>query len=206
MLACGGFVLDVTPDYATPAFFVPIALGTLLLVALPGFFLLRKAIVHLPASEALIVYGGREPRVYLHRAVVIPTFQKPERVDLSTKTLRLVRRGMEALLTRDDRVEIDFVVQIRVDATSDAILRVGKRFGGPMTFETAPIQEVFGPRILSRAASVVARSTYAEITRDRRRVEQDILAGLNDLDGFVIDALSIERVELPSPEHRGPFR
>jgi uncharacterized membrane protein YqiK len=192
------------------ALIVPLVAVFAVLVWAGGFLLIfAKCFRRVKPHEAILVSGtGREPRVVRNGGVMVfPIIHTAETVDLSKKILRLTRRGRDALLTKDDRVELDVVITLRVNDTSDDILKAAQRVGAERSYRSDAIQELFGPRILSAVASVASETRVDQILSERAYLESRIFEAIGkDLDGFVIDSLSLERVERAAAEHVGPFR
>lgn len=187
---------------------IAVALAAMVVIGLGVLALVKAFFVRVKPNEALVVTTTQGRRVLLTGGIVFPIVQSAEPIDLSLKTLRIERRGPNALVTHDEqRVDVDVVVTLRVNTNVEDMLKAAERIGCAKTYDPKAIEDLFSPSFTSAILGVVRHFTAKELERDRSDVEAKILQVIGtDLEGYVIDTLSLGRIEPASVESAGPFR
>lgn len=164
--------------------------------------LLRR--IH-PVPSGAVLYvtsvGGKA------RICTAPTFVPPgssaELLDITTKTITIVRDAKRPLRCRDDipaRARLTFVVGTR--DTPEDILRLRKRVSAAGLASTDYLHELLAPNFEQAIEAVVAQLDYEDLCRQRLDVQDEVLRTIgNDLDGLRLDSLAITDVHhLPLAE------
>jgi uncharacterized membrane protein YqiK len=184
------------------------AVGAMVIIVFGMLVMVKSFFVRVKPNEALIVTTTRGRVVFRTGGVVFPIVQSAEPIDLSIKTLRLERRGANALLTKDDaRVVVDIVVTMRINETVEDMLKAAERVGCKKTYEQKTLEDLFTASFTSAVLEVVRYFTANDLDRNRSEAEDKILQVIgNDLQGYVIEKLALERVATANMESAGPFR
>lgn len=178
------------------------ALGGMLVVIVLLAIFLKFSLVHVRASEALVVYApGREPRVSFRGMLVFP-FHTHEVVDLSAKELVFERRGKTALRCRDGaRADLTLVVRLGVNPTSEDVLRAARALGSGRTGDLESVRARFAAKLGAALDDVVTKVDFAELSSRHMEVEDRLLDVVGrDLDGYVVHEAHLRDAAPASPE------
>jgi uncharacterized membrane protein YqiK len=187
---------------------ISVAVGAMIVFILGLLFVVAKFFVRVKPNEALVATTPRGRIVMRNGGIVLPLLQRGETIDLSMKTVRIERRGIHALLTKDDeRVEVDVVMALRINQTSEDILKVAERVGCEKTYDPKTVEELFKAPFTSAIVEVVRQLTVREVESKRSETQDQILQVLGkDLQGYIVESVAIDRVERAGLESAGPFR
>jgi flotillin len=185
-----------------------IAVGSLVVIVLGMLLLVQRFYRRVPPGTALVVTRAGQPIVAKSGLMVFPVINSAEPIDLTAKVIRVQRTGRDALLTNDDvRVDLDVSFTIRVEETTDGILKVASTFGCAKVSDPAALDSHFRPTFASALATVVQSLSFDELAAQREKVQDHLLVVVSDsLGGFVLDTVAIERVERTASDAAGPFR
>lgn len=185
-----------------------VAIGAMVVIAVGALIMIKKLFVRVKPNEALIVSTPQGKRVLLTGGVVLPIIHAAEPIDLSLKTLRIERRGANALVTHDDeRVEVDVVIALRVNKTTEDMIKVAEQIGCAKTYEQKTVEDLFSATFTSAIIEVVRYFTRRDLDRNRSEAADRILDVIGkDLQGYVVELVSLERVGEANMESAGPFR
>lgn len=146
-----------------------------------------------PANQALIVTTPAGPRVAMSGGgiLVYPVINSAEVIDLSFRALTIDLKGVK---TKDDvRVDVTAAFRLRVGATAEDILTVGRTVGCARAIDPTALRELFGSRCTNALTAAVRATRHADL---RVELEDRALQELgSDLSGYVADGLGIESVE-----------
>ena len=179
-----------------------VAVGGMLVVIVLLAILLKVSLVHVRASEALVVYApGREPRVSFRGMLVLP-FHTHEIVDLSAKELVLERRGEDAPRCRDGaRADLKLVVRLGVNPTSEDVLLAARALGSGRTGDVEAVRARFAAKLGAALDDVVTKVDRADVYSRRVELEDRIIEAVGrDLDGYVVHEAHLRDAATPSPE------
>jgi uncharacterized membrane protein YqiK len=165
-----------------------LAFGVMLLVLVGLVVVLRFALVHTRASEALVMYApGREPRVSFRGGLVLP-FQSHEIVDLSAKELVLERRGRSSLRCRDSlRADVVLSVSVAVNPTSEDVIHAARALGHGKTHDLEAVRQRFAAKLGAALDEVALAVDYDDLFSRRVEIEDRFVEAIGrDLDGFAV--------------------
>ena len=165
-----------------------------------------KGIVRVDQGHALVVGKLGTTSVHFGRAFVVPYLHRAEVVDLRVKTIRVDRRGKDALSCRDGiRVDLVADFQVRVDPTAEGVLAVANTFGAARTSDAAAIEELFHGKFASVLAATAKHYEFEQLDEERGKFRQEVIEEIGtDLGGFVLDDLSIVTLEQAPIEQYDP--
>lgn len=171
---------------------VIVAITTLMMIGMLVMFLrlMRKV----PAGRALIINKvSMEPMVTFSGGIVLPIVHSAEEMDVTTKVLRLERRGRDGLHCRDHySVDLELDFHIRVDHEPDEVLRVAKNVGAERARDPEVLRELFLGKFQEAVAAVVSELDLEQLRREREQVRDRILKVIGlDLGGYVLLDLAI---------------
>ncbi|HEY4117483.1 MAG TPA: hypothetical protein VGM56_06485 [Byssovorax sp.] len=180
---------------AVAAAFVLI-LGTLALVA--------RFYRQVEQGKALIVNTMRnEPVVTFTGAVVYPIINRAEVMDLSVKTIEIDRRGKEGLICNDNiRADINVTFFVRVNKTSDDVLKVAQSIGCVRASDHATLKELYTAKFAEALKTVGKHFDFEELYKKRDEFKDKIIEIIGkDLNGFILDDAAIDYLEQTPLEH-----
>lgn len=173
-----------------------IAIGSFLLIGI--FVFIAKCWRQVAQGQALIVNKmGSEPKVTFTGAVVIPIFNKAEVMDLSVKTIEINRRGKEGLICNDNiRADIKVTFFVRVNKTTDDVLRVAQSIGCARASQQATLEELFSAKFSEALKTVGKQMEFEQLYTQRDVFKDRIIAVIGkDLNGYVLDDAAIDFLE-----------
>ena len=131
--------------------------GTILFLVVVGFIvlvtfgmvgLIKSFYIKVPQGTALIINDLKStPRVSFTGALVLPVIHKKEFMKISLLTLEIDRRGKDGLICRDNlRADITVAFFLRVNETSDDVLKVAKNIGVDRASDHAAVSTLFNAK------------------------------------------------------------
>ncbi len=159
-------------------------------------------------NEALVITTPNGVHVERRGRIVIPFLHQAESVDLSTKQLRVERKGREAPTTKDG-VQTDLVVvfYLHVNDTHEDVLKAAKRIGTERLRDATALKELLAPQLASAIDTLTRALVFENLEREREKVEDELTKIVDEnLDGLTVDRAVLERVERTPVEQAGPFR
>jgi uncharacterized membrane protein YqiK len=157
-----------------------------------------RARVRVPAGSALVIHRtSGEPRVSFSDAIVPPFVARSELVDCSVHTLAIACEGREALRCRNDvRVDVRAEFMIRINRTTEDVLRVVQTLGSQRAGDREALRKLFAGKFVDGIATVLAHVSVDELGRTRAEIRDRVLEVIGvDLNGFVLDDLAFTRLE-----------
>ena len=171
-------------------------------VVLIGVILFMAMRVHQVAASgtAIIVYKGRKRGnidVRFGRAWVWPIIQNMERIDINMKTVMVERRGAEGVICRDNiRADISFSFFVKVNKTTEDIIRVAESFGCGRAADSKEIEALFAAKFSEAIKTIVKRIDFEELYNQRDYFRDTIIEAIgDDLNGFSLEDLAIDYLE-----------
>jgi uncharacterized membrane protein YqiK len=158
-------------------------------------------------GQALVVSGSRR-RVVFTRTIVLPIIERAEAIDVSTRTLVIDPEPPELLVTKDNqRLTYRATFYVGVNRTREDVLRVADALGCARASDPAAVDALFRPKLVSGLRLAAHEMTYKELQDGRERLQDEVLMVIGqDLNGFVLQDLVIDRIEPADPGSAGPFR
>lgn len=182
--------------------------GGALLVVLAFLLVILRLQLRTPrAGQALVITGSRR-RVAFARTLVLPVVERAETLDISTRVLVIEPDGGELLITRDNqRLTYRATFNIGVSRTAEDVLQVADALGCERASDPAAIEALFRPRLVSGLRLAAHRMTHQDL-QDRRDALQDavMMEIGQDLNGFVLEDLVVDRIAPADSRTAGPFR
>jgi uncharacterized membrane protein YqiK len=170
-----------------------------------GFAILVKKSWHpVPSGKALVVMqmNARSRVVFEGGAMVLPIVHRAELIDISVKLLKVRAR---ARASDDSRVEIGATCYVRINRTIDDVQRVASSVGCERASSMEAIEQLFVPKFTDAIVTVAAHFSLEEMRAVKRDIFKDqiIMVIGQDLNGFVLDDVALDRVEAAAMEAVG---
>lgn len=180
-----------------------VSMATILVFALGIAALYGRMYIKLASGQALIVNKMAEVSVFFTGGLVLPLVHKSELMDISTRSLVIERSGSQGLICKGGiRADLRATFLLRVNKTSEDILRVAQLVGADRAMQPTTLQELFAATFSDALESFAAGKNFAELCEQRREFSDAVLEALgSDLNGYSLDALSIDRLEQTPIHH-----
>src|SRR5688572_25070223 len=149
-------------------------------------------------GKALIVNTmASEPKVLFTGGVVYPVVHRAEVMDLSVKTIDIDRRGKEGLICNDNiRADINVTFFVRVNKTSDDVLKVAQSIGCARASDPKTLEELFTAKFAEALKTVGKHFNFEELYTKRDDFKDKIIEVIGkDLNGFILDDAAIDYLE-----------
>ena len=149
-------------------------------------------------GKALIVNTLRtEPVVTFTGGVVLPIVNRAELMDLSVKTIQIDRRGKEGLICNDNiRADINVTFFVRVNKTSEDVLKVAQSIGCARASDPRALIELFNAKFSEALKTVGKHFDFDHLYTKREEFKDAIIKVIGrDLNGFILDDAAIDYLE-----------
>ena len=149
-------------------------------------------------GKALIVNTLRtEPVVTFTGGVVLPIVNRAEYMDLSVKTIQIDRRGKEGLICNDNiRADINVTFFVRVNKTSEDVLKVAQSIGCARASDPRALVELFNAKFSEALKTVGKHFDFDQLYTKRDEFKDAIIKVIGrDLNGFILDDAAIDYLE-----------
>jgi uncharacterized membrane protein YqiK len=179
---------------------------TAIFVVLGAVVFIVKCYVKVDQGEALIVNTMKDVKVYFTGAVVIPLIYRAEIMDISLKTVEIDRRGKEGLICMDNiRADIKVTFFVRINKTSEDVLKVAQSVGCKRASDQDKIEELFVSKF-SEALKTVGKQLEFESLYQERVHFRDKIIGIigQDLNGYVLEDAAIDYLEQTPVDNLDP--
>jgi uncharacterized membrane protein YqiK len=129
--------------------------------------------------------------------VVVPVIHRCEEIDISVKRIEIYRHGEDGLVCRDNiRADIKVVFFVRVNKTSDDVLRVAQSIGCVRASNQQALVELFDAKFSEALKTAGKQFDFTDLYGERERFKEEILKVVGtDLNGFVLDDAAIDYLE-----------
>ncbi|GGS35553.1 flotillin family protein [Deinococcus knuensis] len=180
--------------------YAPFLIGVLvLLLVLLGIIGMVKAFyIKVEQGTALIVNDlSATPKVRFTGALVIPVLYKAESMRISLITLQVDRRGKEGLICRDNiRADISVAYYLRVNETTEDVLKVAKAIGAGRASDRAAVDELFNAKFSEALKTVGKKFEFIELFEKREEFRDAVINVIGrDLNGYVLEDVAIDYLE-----------
>src|SRR5688572_20189805 len=149
-------------------------------------------------GQAMIINKiSSEPTVTFSGSIVLPIVHRAEVMDLSVKTIEIMRRAKEGLICADNiRADIKVTFFVRINKTKDDVLRVAQSIGCARASQQSTVDELFSAKF-SEALKTVGKKLEFEQLYTQRDVFKDQIIGVigKDLNGYVLEDAAIDYLE-----------
>ncbi|PJK13716.1 hypothetical protein CO614_00100 [Lysobacteraceae bacterium NML120232] len=184
---------------------IPFALGAVgLVVFLFAIVVVFKMFyVKVEQGTALIVNDmSAKPKVHFTGALIIPVLYKAEVMRISLITLQVDRRGKEGLICRDNmRADITVAYYLRVNETTEDVLKVAKAVGVDRASDRNAVDELFNAKFSEALKTVGKKFEFIELFEKREEFRDEIIKVIGkDLNGYVLEDVAIDYLE-QTPKH-----
>ena len=127
-------------------------------------------------------------------------------MDLSVKRIEIHRRGEAGLVCKDNiRADIEVAFFVRVNNTTEDILKVAQSLGCQRASERAALVELFDAKFSEGLKTVGKHFDFVELYEERDRFKEQILKVIGtDLNGYVLDDCAIDYLEQTPLEMLNP--
>ncbi len=149
-------------------------------------------------GQAMIVNQMRtEPKVTFSGAVVLPIIHRAEIMDLSVKTIDVARKGKDGLICADNiRADIKVTFFVRVNKTTDDVLRVAQSIGCVRASQQSTLEELFSAKFSEALKTVGKKMEFEQLYTQRDIFKDQIIQVIGrDLNGYILDDAAIDYLE-----------
>jgi flotillin len=151
-----------------------------------------------PQGKALIATGFRGTRVAFENGLlVIPVLEMYEQMDLSVKTIEIVRMKEDGLICKDNiRADIKVVFFVRINKDAEDIKKVAQAIGCQRASDLGTLRELFEAKFSEAIKTVGKRFDFVELYDNREKFNSEIQNTIGEyLNGYKLDDCSIDYLE-----------
>ncbi|GAA4896864.1 SPFH domain-containing protein [Streptomonospora salina] len=174
-----------------------VLLAVALLVVVGLVLTISRLFRKVEQGKALIVSKVRKVDVTFTGAVVLPVLHRAEVMDISVKTMELERNGTDGLICKDNiRADISIKFFVRVNPTTDDVLRVAKLIGVDNASSQDKLQDLFSAKFSEALKTVGKHFEFEDLYTRRAEFRDRIMEVIGqDLNGYVLDDAAIDYLE-----------
>jgi uncharacterized membrane protein YqiK len=168
------------------------------IILLGAFSLFASFYKKVPQGKAMIVSTlSREPKVTFTGSLVLPVVHLREMMDIDLKTIEIDRRGSDGLICRDNiRADIKVTFFVRVNKTSEDVLKVAQAVGVDRASDQLAVEELFSAKFSEALKTVGKRMDFIMLYEERDAFRDDIIKVIGkDLNGYVLEDAAIDYLE-----------
>jgi len=174
-----------------------VLVAVVLLVVLGVGLFLSRMFRKVEQGKALIVSKVRRVDVTFTGAVVLPVVHKAEIMDISVKTIEIVRTGREGLICRDNiRADIRITFFVRVNKTTEDVIKVAQAIGTARASSEQTLQELFNAKFSEALKTVGKQLDFVDLYTKRNEFRDQIIEVIGtDLNGYSLEDAAIDFLE-----------
>ena len=150
-------------------------------------------------GRALIINktGTAPAEVTFKGGLVLPIVHRGEVMDISVKTIEIDRRGKEGLICMDNiRADIKVTFFVRVNPTSDDVLKVAQNIGCERASHQDTLEELFIAKFSEALKTVGKRLEFVSLYQERDHFKDQIIEIIGtDLNGYALEDAAIDFLE-----------
>jgi len=179
-------------------YFIALAVAVLAVIIFGAFFLYASFYKKVDQGNAMIVNTLRtEPDVTFTGRLVIPVIHRREIMNISLKTIEIDRRGKDGLICMDNiRADIKVAFFVRVNKTTEDVLRVAQAIGCDRASDQETMEELFSAKFSEALKTVGKRLEFIDLYQERDKFRDDIIKVIGeDLNGYVLEDAAIDYLE-----------
>jgi uncharacterized membrane protein YqiK len=168
------------------------------IILLGAFSLFASFYKKVPQGKAMIISTlSREPKVTFTGSLVLPIIHLREMMDIDLKTIEIDRRGADGLICRDNiRADIKVTFFVRVNKTSEDVLKVAQAVGVDRASDQLAVEELFSAKFSEALKTVGKRMDFIMLYEERDAFRDDIIKVIGkDLNGYVLEDAAIDYLE-----------
>ena len=179
---------------------MPIITGIIIFfIVIMGIAILFKAFyIKVDQGTALIVNDmSSKPKVHFTGALVYPIIYKKEFMKISLITLEVDRRGNDGLICSDNmRADITVAFYLRVNETTEDVLRVAKSIGVDRASDRDAVHQLFSAKFSEALKTVGKKFEFVQLFENRIDFREKIIEVIgDDLNGYVLEDVAIDYLE-----------
>lgn len=179
---------------------MPVALGVgitvIILLGMASIF--KSFYVKVEQGTALIVNDmSSKPKVHFTGALVYPIIYKKEFMRISLITLEVDRRGKEGLICADNmRADITVAFYLRVNETTQDVLKVAKSLGAGRASDKASVNQLFNAKFSEALKTAGKKMQFVDLFENRQEFRDKIIEVIgDDLNGYILEDVAIDYLE-----------
>ncbi|GAA4598452.1 putative membrane protein YqiK [Actinoplanes octamycinicus] len=174
-----------------------VLVAVVVLITLGVLFFLSRMFRKVEQGKALIVSKVRRVDVTFTGAVVLPVLHKAEIMDISVKTIEISRTGREGLICRDNiRADIRITFFVRVNKTTEDVIKVAQAIGTSRASNEATLQELFNAKFSEALKTVGKQLDFVDLYTKRNDFRDQIIEVIGtDLNGYSLEDAAIDFLE-----------
>jgi len=179
-------------------YFIALAVAVLAIIIFGIFFLYASFYKKVDQGNAMIVNTLKsEPDVTFTGRLVIPVIHRREIMNISLKTIEIDRRGKDGLICMDNiRADIKVAFFVRVNKTTEDVLRVAQAIGCDRASDQETMEELFSAKFSEALKTVGKRLEFIDLYQERDKFRDDIIKVIGeDLNGYVLEDAAIDYLE-----------
>ncbi len=148
-------------------------------------------------GQALIINTLKDVQVAFTGAFVLPVIHRAEVMDISVKTMEIDRRGKDGLICMDNiRADIKVTFFVRVNQTSEDVLKVAQSVGCARASDILTLEELFGAKFSEALKTVGKQLDFEDLYNQRERFRDDIIHIIGEhLNGYRLEDAAIDYLE-----------
>ncbi len=174
-----------------------VALVLLLLVGGTAF-IVAKFYRKVDQGQALIINKMRaDPDVTFTGGVVYPIIHRSEVMDISVKSILISRAGKDGLICEDNiRADIKVAFFVRVNKTTEDVLRVAQSIGCTRASDQDTLEELFAAKFSEALKTVGKKKQFEQLYTERDDFKDSIINIIGrDLNGYFLEDVAIDYLE-----------
>ena len=175
-----------------------IAVGSVVVFLLGMAALFKAFYVKVEQGTALIVNDlSSTPKVRFTGGMVLPIIYKKELMRISLITLEVDRRGKDGLICADNmRADITVAFYLRVNETSEDVLKVAKSIGADRASDKDAVNQLFNAKFSEALKTVGKQIEFVKLFENRQEFRDKIVEVIgDDLNGYVLEDVAIDYLE-----------
>ncbi len=155
---------------------------------------------------AIVRNGVGGTQVSFSGKVVLPVIHMAEYLDISVKRIEIFRHGKEGLICKDNlRADIKVAFFVRVNKTSEDVLRVAQSIGCKRASDHTALEELFDAKFSEGLKTVGRHFNFVDLYNSRETFKEEILKTIGtDLNGYVLEDAAIDYLEQTSLQVLNP--
>ncbi|WP_052371462.1 hypothetical protein [Amycolatopsis taiwanensis] len=174
-----------------------IAGGVVIVVLLLILIAISRLYRKVEQGQALIINKVRSAHVTFTGGVVLPVLHKAETMDISVKTIHIQRTGQDGLICQDNiRADIRITFFVRVNKTSEDVIKVAQAIGTERASDQATMQALFDAKFSEALKTVGKHLDFVDLYTKRNEFRDRILQVIGtDLNGYSLEDAAIDYLE-----------
>ncbi|MEV0523973.1 SPFH domain-containing protein [Streptomyces sp. NPDC050439] len=176
---------------------IGVSVAAVLFIVIVLLFTVTRLFRKVEQGKALIVSKMRKVDVTFTGQVVLPVLHKAEVMDISVKTIDIMRAGKDGLICRDNiRADIRISFFVRVNKTVEDVIRVAQAIGTARASDQNTLQELFNAKFSEALKTVGKQMDFADLYTKRDELRDRIIQVIGtDLNGYSLEDAAIDYLE-----------